>query len=209
MTSPIENGPLSPQEAAIRVQASLKKRARSERRFQYLGMTAITLSILFLVLLFAGIFSKGIPGMFQHYVTLEVLLDKERMDPEGNMSAASLYSGDARGLVKDSLMNALGSPEGRKAKRAARAILSSASANRLTEFALKNPQYIGKIVAVKFAVDDDIDSFLRGFISRATPESDRRVNDQTIEFVDRLNQASLISYEFSDYLFQRFGFSRC
>ena len=202
MTSPIENGPLSPQEAAIRVHASLKKRARSERRFQYLGMTAITLSILFLVLLFAGIFSKGIPGMFQHYVTLEVLLDKERMDPEGNMSAASLYSGDARGLVKDSLMNALGSPEGRKAQRAARAILSSASANRLTEFALKNPQYMGKIVAVKFAVDDDIDSFLRGFISRATPESDRRVNDQTIEFVDRLNQASLISYEFSDYLFK-------
>jgi phosphate transport system permease protein len=202
MTSPIENGPLSPQEAAIRVQASLKKRARSERRFQYLGMTAITLSILFLVLLFAGIFSKGIPGMFQHYVTLEVLLDKERLDPEGNMSAASLYSGDARGLVKDSLMNVLGSPEGRKAKRAARAILSSASANRLNEFALKNPQDIGKIVAVKFAVDDDIDSFLRGFISRETPESDRRVNDQTIEFVDRLNQASLISYEFSDYLFK-------
>jgi phosphate transport system permease protein len=29
-----------------------------------------------------------------------------------------------------------------------------------------------------------------------------RVNDQTIEFVDRLNQASLISYEFSDYLFK-------
>jgi phosphate transport system permease protein len=202
MTSPIENGPLSPQEAAIRVQASLKKRARSERRFQYLGMTAITLSILFLVLLFAGIFSKGIPGMFQHYVTLEVLLDKERLDPKGDMSAASLYSGDARGLVNDSLMNVLGSPEGRKAKRAARAILSSASANRLNEFALKNPQDIGKIVAVKFAVDDDIDSFLRGFISRETPESDRRLNDQTIEFVDRLNQASLISYEFSDYLFK-------
>jgi phosphate transport system permease protein len=201
MTNPIENGPLSPQEAAIRVQASLKKRARSERRFQYLGIAAITLSILFLVLLFAGIFSKGIPGMFQHYVTLEVLLDKDRMDPEGDMSAASLYSGDARGIVNESLMNALGSPEGRKAKRAARAILSSASASRLTEFAIKNPKYIGEIVAVKFAVDDDIDSFLRGFIARETPESDRRVNDQTIEFVDRLNQASLISYEFSDYLF--------
>jgi len=124
------------------------------------------------------------------------------MDPEGDMSAASLYSGDARGIVNESLMNALGSPEGRKAKRAARAILSTASASRLTEFAIKNPEYFGEIVAVKFAVDDDIDSFLRGFIDRETPESDRRVNDQTIEFVDRLNQDSLISYEFSDYLFK-------
>jgi phosphate transport system permease protein len=56
-------------------------------------------------------------------------------------------------------------------------------------------------VLIKFAVDDDIDSFMRGFISRQTPESDRRINDKTIEFVDILNDASLISYEFSDYLF--------
>ncbi len=201
MTRSTESGPLSAQEAALRVAASLKKRRRSEQRFQYQGIAAITLSILFLVLLFTGIFSKGIPGMFQHYVTLEVSLDKNQMDPQGDMSPDSLYAGDAHGLVNDSLMSALGNPEGRKAKRAARAILSSSSPTRLTEFAVKHPELLGQKVAIKFAVDDDIDSFMRGFISRETPESDRRINNQTIEFVDRLNQASLISYEFSDYLF--------
>jgi Domain of unknown function (DUF3333). len=64
-----------------------------------LGLAAISTAILFLILLFAGILSNGIPGMFQHYVTLEVTLDKERMDPQGDMSVESLYAGDARALV--------------------------------------------------------------------------------------------------------------
>jgi phosphate ABC transporter, permease protein PstA len=79
--------------------------------------------------------------------------------------------------------------------------MSSASDLRLTEFAVANPSLIGQTVSVKFALDDDIDSFMRGFISRETPETERRINNQVIEFVDILNDAGRISYELSDYLF--------
>jgi phosphate transport system permease protein len=201
MTDTTQTGPLSPKEAASRVAATLKTRGRSESRFQFWGLAGISTAILFLILLFAGILSNGIPGMFQHYVTLEVMLDKERMDPQGDMSVESLYSGDARALVNEALLNALGNPTGRKAKRAARSIMSSASDLRLTEFAVANPDLIGQTVPVKFALDDDIDSFMRGFISRETPEAERRINDQVIAFVDKLNDANLITYEISDYLF--------
>ena len=37
-------------------------------------------SFIFLVFLFVSIFAKGIPGFFQHYVTLEVNLDQKRLD---------------------------------------------------------------------------------------------------------------------------------
>jgi len=201
MTDTTVTSPLSPKEAATRVAATLKTRGRSESRFQGLGLAAISTAILFLILLFAGILSNGIPGMFQHYVTLEVTLDKERMDPQGDMSVESLYAGEARALVNEALLNALGNPTGRKAKRAARGIMSSASDLRLTEFAVANPSLIGQTVSVKFALDDDIDSFMRGFISRETPETERRINNQVIEFVDILNDAGRISYELSDYLF--------
>ena len=201
MTDTTVTSPLSPKEAATRVAATLKTRGRSESRFQGLGLAAISTAILFLILLFAGILSNGIPGMFQHYVTLEVTLDKERMDPQGDMSVESLYAGDAGTLVNEALLNALGNPTGRKAKRAARSIMSSASDLRLTEFAVANPSLIGQTVSVKFALDDDIDSFMRGFISRETPETERRINNQVIEFVDILNDAGRISYELSDYLF--------
>ncbi|MGA1207341.1 MAG: phosphate ABC transporter permease PstA [Litorivicinaceae bacterium] len=192
---------LSPQDAIDRVGATLKRRNRSELKFQWLGKSAIGLALAFLVLLFAAIFSNGIPGLFQHYVTFDVTLDMARLDPAGDMSPSSLYSGDAEALVREGFLAALGNPEGRTKTRAARGILSSGSAQRFVDFVLDNPDAMGQTVAVKFAVDDDIDSFLRGFIKRETPESDRRINDQVIAFVDKLQADGRISYELSDYLF--------
>ena len=51
---------------------------------------------------------------------------------------------------------------------------------------LHDPSILGKTIPITFAVDDDIDSFLRGYIKRDTPESDRRINDKVINFVDIL-----------------------
>ena len=63
-----------------------------------------------------------------------------------------------------------------------------------------DPSLFGTITKVKFALDDDIDSFLRGYIKRETPESERRISDKVIGFVDKLNQDGRITYEFSDYI---------
>ena len=64
---------MSPTLAAERVAAGLAAR-RTEKRFRLYGRIAIGIALAFLVTLFASIFSKGIPGFFQHYVTLEVTL---------------------------------------------------------------------------------------------------------------------------------------
>ena len=66
---------------------------------------------------------------------------------------------------------------------------------------LTTQSILGKTIPVQFALDDDIDSFLRGFIDRNTPEADRRISDTMIGFIDELSQEKLISYEISDYLF--------
>ena len=55
--------------------------------------------------------------------------------------------------------------------------------------------------SIQFAVDDDVDSFLRGYISRDTPEEERRLSNLAIQYIDNLNSKGLITYEFSDYLF--------
>jgi phosphate transport system permease protein len=70
----------------------------------------------------------------------------------------------------------------------------------LREVIIKDPSLLGKTVAMKFALDDDADSFLRGYISSAVPEKDRRINDKQIEFINKLQKLQLISYDFSDYL---------
>ena len=183
-----------------RLSENLRKRKAAEIRFQWIGKGAIGLAMIFLAVLFISIFSKGIPGFFQHYVTLEINLDAKRLDPKGNASIESLYSGDARGIINEAISKIV-QPEGRSEKRDARKIVSSGGEKRLRGIILKDPSLLGKTVHITFAVDDDIDSFLRGFIDRKTPEADRRISNSMISFVDKLEEENLISYKISDYLF--------
>ena len=86
-----------------RLSENLRKRKAAEIRFQWIGKGAIGLAMIFLAVLFISIFSKGIPGFFQHYVTLEINLDAKRLDPKGNASIESLYSGDARVIINEAI----------------------------------------------------------------------------------------------------------
>ena len=204
MTNTPDNAPksaiLSPQDAEARVRASMATRRNREIRFRRWGIAAISLSMCFLLTLFGTIMSKGIPGFFQYYVTLDVTLDRERLDPAGDLSDQSLFDGDARGLVRDALFSTL-QVSGRSNRKAAGKLISLGADERLRDYIRTHPEQLDSEQSLKFALDDDVDSFLRGFISRDTPESDRRINDKAIGLIDQLQEAGLISYEISDYLF--------
>ena len=81
------------------------------------------------------------------------------MDPKGDLSPDSLYSGDARKLVLEALYKEI-NPKGRKQKKAAKKILSSNAEIRVAQMVLENPSLLGKTIPITFALDDDIDSFL-------------------------------------------------
>ena len=192
-------GTISPKTAAERVEAGLAARRSREKRFRVYGRIAIGVALAFLLTLFVSIFSKGIPGFFQHYVTLEVTLDSAKLDPTGDLSVQSLYDGDARGVIRAALYEATGA-SGRSGRKAAGKLISAGAEQRLRNAVLDDPSILDTTQRMKFAVDDDVDSFLRGFIKRETPEKDRRINDKMIGYVDELRGKGLISFEFSDYL---------
>ncbi len=195
------NKKITSEEAKKFVQESLKKRRSKEKNFKLIGKFAVFSALGFLVMLFSIIFYNGIPGFFQHYITIEVSLDREILDPKKNLSSQSLFEGDSRGLILRGLYKALGDIETRNEKKAARSIISSGAEDHLKKIILKNPEFFNQTIAIKFPVDDDIDSFLRGFIDRNLPESDRRVSDLTISYIDILVKQKRISYDFSTNLF--------
>ena len=190
---------MSPALAAERVAAGLAARRSRERRFRIYGRIAIGVALAFLVTLFVSIFSKGIPGFFQHYVTIEVTLDRAKLDPAGDLSVQSLYDGDARGVIRKALFEAA-EASGRSGRKAAGKIISQGAEQRLRNAILDDPNILDTTQSMTFAVDDDVDSFLRGYIKRETPEKDRRINDKMIGYIDTLNEKGLISFQFSDYL---------
>ena len=190
---------MPPAVAAERVAAGLAARHGRERRFRIYGRIAIGIALAFLVTLFVSIFSKGIPGFFQHYVTIEVTLDRAKLDPAGDLSVQSLYDGDARGVIRKALFEAA-EASGRSGRKAAGKIVSKGAEQRLRSAILDDPDILDTTQSMTFAVDDDVDSFLRGYIKRETLEKDRRINDKIIGYIDTLNEKGLISFRFSDYL---------
>ena len=190
---------ITPLEATNSVKKSIVKRRSKDNRLKLYGRIAIGLAVCFLLFLFYSIFTKGFPGFFQYYVTLDINFDRDRIDPKGDLSDNSLFDGEASKIVNESLFSII-EPKGRKAKKQAKKIVSSGKDVRIAKMVKNDPSLFGTITKVKFALDDDIDSFLRGFIKRETPESDRRISDKVIGFVDKLNQDGRITYEFSDYI---------
>ena len=190
---------ITPLEATNTVKKSIVKRRSKDNRLKLYGRIAIGLAVCFLLFLFYSIFTKGFPGFFQYYVTLDINFDRDRIDPQGDLSDNSLFDGEASKIVNESLFSII-EPKGRKAKKQAKKIVSSGKDVRIAKMVKNNPSLFGTITKVKFALDDDIDSFLRGYIKRETPESERRISDKVIGFVDKLNQDGRITYEFSDYI---------
>ena len=191
---------MSPTTTEQLVTASLKSRRRQETSFKLLGIAAIFMALFFLASLMFSILSKGLPGFFQYYITLEVELDRERLDPAGDLSDQSLFDGQAKKIIREAILAETGAKK-RKEKKAARKLLSNGSDLRLVSYVKANPELLNSRQLVKFALDDDADSYFRGFVKKQTPEKQRRLSDLQIDYLDQLQADGLVSYEISDYLF--------
>ena len=191
---------MSPTKTEQLVTASLKSRRRQETSFKLLGIAAIFMALFFLASLMFSILSKGLPGFFQYYITLEVELDRERLDPAGDLSDQSLFDGQAKKIIQEAILAETGAKK-RKEKKAARKLLSNGSDLRLVSYVKANPELLNSRQLVKFALDDDADSYFRGFVKKQTPEKQRRLSDLQIDYLDQLQADGLVSYEISDYLF--------
>ena len=191
---------MSPTKTEQLVTASLKSRRRQETSFKLLGIAAIFMALFFLASLMVSILSKGLPGFFQYYITLEVELDRERLDPAGNLSDQSLFDGQAKKIIQEAILAETGAKK-RNEKKAARKLVSNGSDLRLISFVQANPELLNSRQSVKFALDDDADSYFRGFVKKQTPEKQRRLSDLQIAYLDQMQADGLVSYEISDYLF--------
>ena len=191
---------MSPTKTEQLVTESLKSRRRQETSFKLLGIAAIFMALFFLASLMFSILSKGLPGFFQYYITLEVELDRERLDPAGDLSDQSLFDGQAKKIIQEAILAETGAKK-RKEKKAARKLLSNGSDLRLVSYVKANPELLNSRQLVKFALDDDADSYFRGFVKKQTPEKQRRLSDLQIDYLDQLQADGLVSYEVSDYLF--------
>ena len=183
------------------VNASLKKRYAREARFRRIGLGAVILGLLFVSVLFIDIVSKGYTAFVQTYIELEVYFDPEVIDPQGTRDRQAIAGADFRQIARTPLKALFPEVTGRRDQRALYSILSSGAPYQLLEMVHDDPTLIGQRVSVDLIADDDIDMLVKGHIDRNAPAQDRRVEDTTIAWVDRLEALGLIKSKFNTGFF--------
>jgi phosphate transport system permease protein len=183
------------------VNASLKRRYASERRFRLMGASAIVLGLLFVVLLFGNIISKGYTAFAQTHIALDIRFDADVIAPTGDLSPEALARADFAGLVKAALRAEFPDVSGRSDKRALYGMISSGASFQLLRMVQADPSLIGTTQRLWLVADDDVDMLVKGHIDRNAVEADRRIKDQMIVWVDKLQAEGRVRKQFNTAFF--------
>ena len=168
------------------VRASLKRRYRAERRFRAYGLVSVLLGIAFLALLLTSIVGNGYSAFRQTYMKLDLVLAAEQVDPRGDRSEASLRSGNYLAIVRAGLSDQFPEVSERREKRSLYGLVSNGAMFQVQDAVLADPSLVGRNLEIWVPADDDADMFMKGRIPRDVPESDRRLSDRQIAWLDAM-----------------------
>ncbi|MDX9861708.1 MAG: phosphate ABC transporter permease PstA [Rhodospirillales bacterium] len=175
-----------PTPTSERVRASLARRYRAERRFRAYGMLAIFAALGFLVLLFSSIIGNGYSAFWQANVRLNITFDAATIDPAGAREPTVLATADYASLIRNALTARFPGVSGRTDRRKLTGLVSQGATYELARMVTENPALIGQTVPLWLLLSDDVDMLVKGHIPRNVPESDRRVSDREIAWLDAL-----------------------
>jgi len=189
------------------VNRSLARRYAAEKRFRLFGMGAVILGLLFVVILFVDIVSKGYTAFQQTHIQLPISFDEEVIDPSGTRERDTLSRADYLKLVRDALAAQFPDVTGRSDKRELYQLISPGAPQQLRNMVLEDPDLIGTRADVWLLANDDVDMFAKGYIERDVPEEARRVKDQSLVWIDTLVERGMLEKKFNTVFFTK-GASR-
>jgi phosphate transport system permease protein len=89
----------------------------------------------------------------------------------------------------------------RQQKRVLNNLVSSGAAYDLRRLLLAKPDLMGRTQRVWLSADDDVDMFVKGQIDRLGAESDRRLKDYQIAWLDKLQEEGRLEKRFNTVFF--------
>jgi phosphate transport system permease protein len=146
----------------VAARALVAKRYRAERRFRAYGIVALTITAIFLVLLFADILTKGIPAFFEHQLTLGLTAEQSAIDPDNTRDPKVIGAGDFDGVIRNNLRALVPEAASRAERKKLTGLLSSGAADRFRAMVSADPSLIGKEIEVPVLLSDDADQYLKG-----------------------------------------------
>jgi phosphate transport system permease protein len=178
-------------------EALLKKRHRSEKLFRIQGIAAIVIAMIFLVVLVGRIVAQGYSTFETHTLTVPVYLNPERIDVNALEGVNYDY------IVAEAMMKKLGVQDDDLGTTSGKImdLTSRDFGNQLLQMVKKDHSLIGKTVDVTGSVKADADLYYKGEIERATAEGDRKLDNQQLDWLDRLKKDGTVKTGFNTKFF--------
>ena len=146
-------------------------------------------------LLFISIVANGYTALQQTFIKLDVFFDPDVLHQE------SLANANYQGLVKNSLRSMFPDVKGRKDKRLLYGLVSTGASFQLRDMVLQQTDIIGKNLDVWVPADDDVDMLIKGHINREAAETERRLKDNQLAWIDQLTVEGRIEKQFNKTFF--------
>ncbi|WP_292040559.1 MULTISPECIES: phosphate ABC transporter permease PstA [unclassified Brevundimonas] len=183
---------------AQKLQARLKSRYARENRFKWYGRGAIGVALVFLAILLSSIVMQGYTAFYGHSLTMPLYMDPARIErayPQGT---------NFEQLAAEQQIARLGITDETGTQTAAmRALISSELKYVAAEMIRNQPALIGQTVPVSAPLSDDAEMYLKGKITQNTPEEQRRISDQQMQWLDQMKERGVTRAHFNSALFTK------
>ena len=182
-----------------RIRQNIRSRRDTEKRFRRMGAASIAFGVLFLLWLLGTSVYNASGAFLQTYMALDISLSAEQFDAP--LDRQAIRNAPYARMVKESLRAAFPEVTSRKDKKRLYKLVSDSAEYTLRDAVLAQPGLIGQRHRLWVLADAEVDRLMKGHINRAQPESDRRLSDQSIAWVDDLVSQQRIEKRFNKPFF--------
>lgn len=173
------------------------KRRRAEMRFRAYGLTAILISLGFLVIMLGTIMSRGMGAFEQTFVRIMVDLPEDKIVKNGDRSPEALQKVRYGSIFKAAMRERFPDATSRGDRRALYSLVSSNAEYLIRDEVAQNPDLIGTQQAFWIRASSDVDMLIKGNVDVSLPENLRRINDKQLAWVDQLQKAGDLELRFN------------
>jgi len=169
------------------IDARTRKRNAAEKRFRAYGIIAITTGLAFLLWLLVSIVINGIPAFTQTFINVEVTLDEEALDPNGNRDPDDLRRVSTFGytpLIQQALVEKTEGIETEVSDNDLTKIVSASAGAILRDYVLANPDQIGETVDFRLLASSRVDGYMKGRVVREDLARDRNLDAAHLDLID-------------------------
>ncbi|MDQ7070975.1 MAG: phosphate ABC transporter permease PstA [Rhodobacterales bacterium] len=159
---------------------NLSTRHRAEQRFQWMGRSAIAISLLFLALMVGSIARDAGGVLRQAQIAIVVDLGAAQVDPADPANAR--YGA----IVKSGLRDMFPDVSNRRDKKRLYNLVSPEGGFEVARKVAKKPDLLGGPQVLWLTASDDLDQYLRGKVDITLPENQRQVSDAEIAWIETL-----------------------